>query len=169
MYDELPPRTRPLWWEGPAGLVYALASFGTSVLVYNAAQDVSSAVWLSVLFSCGSSVPCSSLAGLAGVARPFVGRKRLRRRLRRLTRRSFIETGSSPKWQRHQSRISKEALQDFAIVMTARRCLVAICLSLLSSTPVLEVSQGLSRHKSIERRSARGHDVEVKHLMDCVL
>lgn len=50
MYDELPPRTRPLWWEGPAGLVYALVSFGTSVLVYDATQDGSSAVWLWVLF-----------------------------------------------------------------------------------------------------------------------
>ena len=50
MYDELPPRTRPLWWEGPAGLVYALVSFGTSVLVYNVAQGGSLAVWLWVLF-----------------------------------------------------------------------------------------------------------------------
>ena len=67
MYDELPPRTRPLCWEGPAGLVYALVSFGTSVLVYNVGRLVGSlalgAVFATVLVWLVGAVVLARWAG----------------------------------------------------------------------------------------------------------
>ena len=45
MHDEVPPRVRALWWEGPAGLGYALLAFGASVLLFEFVEDDASAAW----------------------------------------------------------------------------------------------------------------------------
>ena len=45
MHDEVPPRVKPLWWEGLAGLGYALFAFGASVLLFEFVEDDASAAW----------------------------------------------------------------------------------------------------------------------------
>ena len=45
MHDEVLPRVKALWWEGPAGLGYALFAFGTSVLLFEFVEDDASAAW----------------------------------------------------------------------------------------------------------------------------
>lgn len=45
MYDPIPTRIKPLWWEGLAGAGYALVAVSASVLLYNFAQDDRSATW----------------------------------------------------------------------------------------------------------------------------
>jgi uncharacterized membrane protein len=45
MYDPIPTRIRPLWWEGLAGVGYALVAFSANILRYNFAQDDRSAIW----------------------------------------------------------------------------------------------------------------------------
>jgi MFS family permease len=45
MYDPIPTRIKPLWWEGLAGVGYALVAVSASILLYNFAQDDRSAAW----------------------------------------------------------------------------------------------------------------------------
>ena len=50
MYDQIPARIKPLWWEGLAGAGYAFVAFSTSALVFNFARTDESAAWRWVLF-----------------------------------------------------------------------------------------------------------------------
>ena len=45
MFDPIPTRTKPLWWEGLAGVGYALVAVSGSILLYHFAQDDDSATW----------------------------------------------------------------------------------------------------------------------------
>ena len=46
MYDQIPTRIKPLWWEGLAGAGYALVAFSVSALVFKFARDEGAAAWL---------------------------------------------------------------------------------------------------------------------------
>jgi len=45
MFDPIPTRIEPLWWEGLAGVGYALVAVSGSILLYNFAQNDGSATW----------------------------------------------------------------------------------------------------------------------------
>ena len=51
MYDPIPTRIKPLWWEGLAGVGYALVAVSASILLYNFAKDDGSAAWRWALLS----------------------------------------------------------------------------------------------------------------------
>ena len=50
MYDQLPTRIKPLWWEGLAGVGYALVTFSASAVIFNFARSDGTALWRWVLF-----------------------------------------------------------------------------------------------------------------------
>ena len=72
MHDEVPLRTKALWWEGPAGLGYALFAFGMSALLFEFARDDGSAVWRWAVLG---GVIVGFLIGAVGFAR-WAGRYR---------------------------------------------------------------------------------------------
>jgi MFS family permease len=45
MYDPIPTRIKPLWWEGLAGVGYALVAVSAGILLYKFVQDDQSAAW----------------------------------------------------------------------------------------------------------------------------
>lgn len=45
MFDPIPTRIKPLWWEGLAGVGYALVAVSVSIVLYDFAQDDDSATW----------------------------------------------------------------------------------------------------------------------------
>jgi len=51
MYDEFPPRVKPLWWEGIAGSGYAFVAVLAPGLVYRSAREDGAPAWLWVLFA----------------------------------------------------------------------------------------------------------------------
>lgn len=51
MYDEFPPRVKPLWWEGIAGGGYAFVAVLAAGLVYRSAREDGAPAWLWVLFA----------------------------------------------------------------------------------------------------------------------
>jgi Flp pilus assembly protein TadB len=72
MYDQMPTRIRPLWWEGVAGAGYALVAFSASALVFTFARDDGGAAWLWALLV---GIIVAFLAGAVLFAR-WAGRHR---------------------------------------------------------------------------------------------
>jgi len=80
MYDPIPTRIKPLWWEGLAGVGYALVAFSASALVFRSAPDDGAAAWLWALLV---GIIVAFLVGAVLFAR-WAGRHRraARRRMR---------------------------------------------------------------------------------------
>ena len=45
MYDRIPMGAKPLWWEGLAGMGYAVVAVSAIILLFEFAQDDGSAAW----------------------------------------------------------------------------------------------------------------------------
>ena len=45
MYDRMPTGAKPLWWEGLAGMGYAVVAVSANILLFESAREDGSAAW----------------------------------------------------------------------------------------------------------------------------